>query len=157
MRLPVSPREPRSLALSVLIGALALLVLFLTYSLVDRHILRPPVDTARQGTSAGGVIQIDILNGCGVAGAATSVRDYLRARGFDVVEMRNYKSFDVEHSLVVDRTGASGNAERVAYALGIDRSRIIQQINTDYFVDVSVVVGRDHRTLKPSQEKGEHR
>jgi hypothetical protein len=24
-------------------------------------------------------------------------------------------------------------------------------------VDVSVVVGRDHRTLKPSQEKGEHR
>lgn len=151
LRLPASSREPRSLALTVLIGALALLVLFLTYSLVDRHLLRPPVDTGRQGASNGGVIQIDVLNGCGASGAATSVRDYLRARGFDVVEMRNYKSFDVEHSLVVDRTGAASNAEKVAYALGIDRSRIIQQINTDYFVDVSVVVGRDYRSLKPSQ------
>jgi len=151
IRLPASSRDPRSLALTVLIGALALLVLFLTYSLVDRHLLRPPVDTGRQGASDGGVIQIDVLNGCGASGAATSVRDYLRARGFDVVEMRNYKSFDVEHSLVVDRTGSASNAEKVAYALGIDRSRIIQQINTDYFVDVSVVVGRDYRSLKPSQ------
>jgi hypothetical protein len=151
IRLPIRSREPRSLALTVLIGALALLVLFLSYSLVERHFLRPPVDTERQGPSTGGVIQIDVLNGCGVSGAATSVRDYLRARGFDVVEMRNYKSFDVEESLVVDRTGAIGNAEKVAYALGINTSRIIQQINPDYYVDVSVVVGRDYRSLKPSQ------
>jgi LytR cell envelope-related transcriptional attenuator len=151
LRIPVQTRDPRSLSLNILIGALALLVVFLTYSLVDRHILRPPVESARQGEGASGVIQLDVLNGCGVPGSATSFRDYLRARGFDVVEMRNYRSFDVEKSLVVDRTGMRANAERVAYALGIDRSHIIQQINPDYYVDVSVVIGRDYKSLKPSQ------
>jgi hypothetical protein len=151
LRLPVQSRDPRTLSLNILIGALALLVVFLAYSLVDRHLLRPPVETARQGESASGVIQLDVLNGCGVPGSATTFRDYLRARGFDVVEMRNYRSFDVEKSLVVDRTGIRANAERVAYALGIDKSHIIQQINPDYYVDVSVVIGKDYRSLKPSQ------
>lgn len=144
-------RDPRSLTLNILIGALSLLVAFLAYSLLDRHFLRPPVDTVRQGAGSSTVIQLDVLNGCGVAGAATQFRDYLRARGFDVVEMRNYRSYDVQRSLVVDRTGSKENAEKVAYALGIDRSQIVQQINPDYFVDVSVVIGKDYKSLKPSE------
>jgi hypothetical protein len=142
--------DPHSLLLNLLIGALTLLVIYLGYSLLERNIFRPPVDVSKgEGTSA--VIQIDVLNGCGVPGAATAVRDYLRARGYDVVEMRNYKSFDVGESLVVDRTGDSRTAEKVAYALGIGKSRIIRQINPDYFVDVSVIIGKDYGSLKTSQ------
>jgi hypothetical protein len=66
--------------------------------------------------------------------------------------MRNYKRFDVLESLVIDRTGSTANAERVAYALGIEKKNIVQQINEDYFVDVSVVLGRDYPSLKPSHE-----
>ncbi len=43
------------------------------------------------------------------------------------------------------------NAENVAYALGIRKQNIIQQMNHDYYVDVSVVIGKDYGSLKPSQ------
>jgi hypothetical protein len=142
-------KNPRSFALNLLLGALALLVLYLAYSLLDRHLFHPPVDPSRGGGD--GIIQVDVLNGCGVPGAATGVRDYLRARGFDVVELRNYKTFDVEKSVVVDRVGDGVAAERVASALGLGSGRIIRQLNPDYYVDVSIVIGKDYRSLKSSQ------
>jgi hypothetical protein len=95
------------------------------------------------------VIQIDVLNGCGDAGTATKFASFLRARGYDVVEMRNYKTFDLSESLVIDREGDLENAEKVAYALGVGKENIIQQINQDSYVDVSVVIGADYRKLKP--------
>ncbi len=149
---PVSPRkDPRTVVLDVIIAALGLLVLVLAYSFASRMIFRPPVDPVRSGASTPGTIQLDVLNGCGVPGAGTSMTAYLRARGFDVVEYRNYRSFDVRESLVIDRGGNRENAEKVAYALGIRKGNIIQQINQDYYVDVSVLIGRDYPTLKPSQ------
>ena len=75
---------------------------------------------------------------------------YLRARGFDVVEYRNYRSFDVQETLVIDRAGNRDNAEKVAYALGVGKGNIIEQINEDYYVDVSVLLGRDYASLKSS-------
>jgi hypothetical protein len=135
--------------LNVSIALLALLVVLLLIPFLHRTFFSPPVDPERAEGKAG-AIQLDVLNGCGVQGAATSITSYLRARGFDVVEIRNYKTFDMQESLVVDRTGVRENAERVAYALGISRKNIVQQINEDYFVDVSVVIGRDYGSLKPS-------
>ena len=134
---PVSARkDPRTVVLDVIIGALGLLVLVLAWSFSSRMFFRPPVDPVRSGSSAAGTI---------------SITAYLRARGFDVVEYRNYRNFDVRESLVIDRAGNRENAEKVAYALGIRKSNVIQQINQDYYVDVSVLVGRDYPTLKPSQ------
>jgi hypothetical protein len=144
-------RDPRSLILNVIIGGLGVLVVLLAYALVQRMIFRPPVQPVRSGGKAGASIQLDVLNGSGLTGAGTSVTSFLRARGFDVVEIRNYKSSDVQESLVIDRTGEVENAERVAYALGIRKANIVHQINEEYFVDVSVVIGRDYPTLKPSQ------
>ncbi|HXG00204.1 MAG TPA: LytR C-terminal domain-containing protein, partial [Bacteroidota bacterium] len=89
--------------------------------------------------------------GCGVAGAASNVTRYLRARGFDVVEVKNYKTFDVRYSLVIDRSGNRELARKVAYALGIEDKNVIQQISPDYFVDVSVVLGKDYASLKAYQ------
>ena len=149
---PVAARkDPRTILLDVIIGALGLLVLVLAYSFASRMIFRPPVDPVRSGSATQGTIQVDVLNGCGVPGAGTSMTAYLRARGCDVVEYSNYRSFDVRESLVIDRAGNRENAEKVAYALGIRKGNIIQQINQDYYVDVSVLIGRDYPTLKPSQ------
>ena len=153
-RLHAAParKDPRTLALNIIIGALALLVVILGYALVNRTIIHPPVDPSRAGVAQAETIQLDVLNGCGTSGAGTSFTSYLRARGFDVVEFRNYKNFDVQESLVIDRTGNRANAEKVAYALGVRKGNIIQQINPDYFVDVSVLIGRDYTSLKPSQQ-----
>jgi len=111
----------------------------------------PPVDPLRENDPRRKPIQVDVWNGCGQVRVAAATTAYLRARGYDIVELRNYQRFDVQESLVIDRTGRRENAEKVARALGIPAGRIIQQINPDYFVDVSIVVGRDFMSLKPSQ------
>jgi hypothetical protein len=148
---PAAPRkDPRVLGLNVFIVVLVILVGYLSFALVKRHVLEPPVDAGKAGVPVGEIIQIDVLNGSGLQGAANGCTSYLRARGFDVVEMRNYKTSDVDESLVIDRVGNRENAEKVAYALGIKKKNIIQQINPDYYVDVSVVIGRDFNSLKPS-------
>jgi hypothetical protein len=145
-------RKPSSgLWLTVAIGVLGVIVLYLSYALIVRIFFAPPVDIVREGDPKGRIIQVDVLNGCGVARAGTAVTTYLRSRGYDVVEIRNYHRFDVKRSLVIERTGQMKNAEKVARALGIDRSQIIQQLNPDYYVDVSVVVGLDYGALKHTQ------
>jgi hypothetical protein len=97
------------------------------------------------------IIQLDVLNGRGVPGSAAHVTDILRQRGFDVVEVKNYFSFGIPGTIVIDRTGDRVSARKVAAALGVDEQNIVEQINPDYFVDVSVVVGKDYSDLKPSQ------
>jgi len=151
MKLSSWLKNPRVLAIDLAIAALAIVVGYLLYSLVVRHVVSPPVEPERAGKETGEVIQIDLLNGCGIDGAAGSWAVYLRSRGYDVVEMRNFRTYDVEHSLVVDRTGNLENARRVAHALGVGEQNIIQQISEDYYVDVSVVIGKDYERLKPSQ------
>ena len=140
-------RSPRLVLLNILIVCLALVVGVMAYALISRHLLHPPVDPKRPGGK--GVIQLDVLNGCGAAGAASTITGYLRSRGYDVVEIRNYKTFDVPESLVIDRTGSRVEAENVAAALGVKPENIIVQISPDYFVDVSVVIGKDYHSLKP--------
>jgi hypothetical protein len=96
------------------------------------------------------VLQLDVLNGCGVKGIGSKFTDFFRTQGFDVVESKNYKSFQVSQTLVIDRTGDLAAARRVAAALGVKEKNIIQQINLDYFVDVSVIIGKDYSQLNPT-------
>jgi hypothetical protein len=149
-------KNPRAIILDVVILVLSALVIYLSYELFMRHVVRPPVESERAGAESGEVIQIDVLNACGIDGAASTTTSYLRSRGYDVVEMRNYKTFDIQESLVIDRIGNMNNARRVAYALGIDKRNVVQQISEDYYVDVSVLIGKDFQHLKPSQERGTH-
>jgi hypothetical protein len=142
-------KGPLTLALNALIVVLLIAVVYMSYAFIERTFIRPSVDAERSGDEAAGVIQIDVMNGCGDAGMASKCSAFLRARGFDVVEMRNYKTFDLAHSMVIDRAGDMENAERVARALGVGTGNIIQQINQDYYVDVSVVIGKDYPSLRP--------
>ena len=95
------------------------------------------------------VLQLDVLNGCGAKGVSAKFTSYLRAHNFDVVDIRNYRSSHLPQTLVVDRVGNLDAARRVAAALGVDQEHIVQQINPDYFVDVSVVIGLDYAQLSP--------
>ena len=139
------------MALNAAIVLLVAVVAYLAYSLIVRLFIAPGVDVVREGSSPGRIIQVDVLNGCGVPKAAGSMTAFLRSRGYDVVEIRNYHRFDVRESLVIERAGRMENAEKVARALGIAKTNIIQQLNPDYYVDVSVVVGLDYGTLKHAQ------
>lgn len=97
-------------------------------------------------------IQIDILNATGENRIAAKFRDYLKQKGFDVVDMGNYKS-EQERTLVVDKCGDITKSKRIADALGISQKNIIQQLERSNFIDATVLIGKDYNELKPFQDK----
>ena len=133
------------MAVNVVICASLLLIVYFSYAFMSRTTPGSPHDVAQ--TKSLKLIQLDVLNGCRINGAAGKVTKSLRASGFDVVEMKNYKMSNVHQTIVVDRVGDLTNARRVAQALGVSEKNVVQQINPDYFVDVSVIIGDDFTTL----------
>lgn len=150
----VSIKESGSnLLLNIIILLLGAIVIFLIYSLIIN--LFPPkneIVEEKKLKTASQIIQLEVLNGCGVSGVADNFTSFLRNNGFDVVQSGNYISFDIEKTLVIDRIGNRANALKVAKELGIDEKQVIQQLNNDYFLDVSLVIGKDFPVLKPYQK-----
>jgi hypothetical protein len=95
------------------------------------------------------LMQIEILNGCGATGIGEVFTNYMRKCGFDVIQTGNYISFDVMNTIIIDRKGNIKNAFAVADSLGIGETAVIQQLNKDYFLDVSLIIGKDYKQLKP--------
>jgi hypothetical protein len=127
------------------------MLLVLLYGLGTRF-LAPRVDPAREANPAsfvGDILQVEVRNGCGVSGVAAVATRYLRRRGFDVVEVGDYTSFEEPISLVIDRVGDPEAARKIAYALGIDPAHIVEDVRLDYFLDATVVLGKDYASLKP--------
>lgn len=125
-------------------------MVYLSYAFISRQIPAKPKETSSLVDDiTQKVIQIEILNGCGIKGPASKFRVFLLTHGFDVVDVRNYKSFDIKETLVIDRIGNLSNANEVAKSLGVSERNVIQQINPDYFVAVSVIIGKDYNQLKP--------
>jgi len=140
-----------NLFLNIIIFLLSILIVFLAFSAVIKieNNLNTGYSIRHKETLP--AIQVEVLNGCGISGVAQKITNYLRSKKFDVVQMGNYISFDVENTIVIDRTGNIQNAYDVAEALGVDKQDVIQQINKDYFLDVSVIVGKDYNKLIPNK------
>ncbi len=136
--------------LNAVIGFLSLLLAILVLALITRVIF-PRIEYQRTDKAQhliGKVIQIEVLNGCGIPGLANKFTNVLRKNGFDVVESGNFETFNISHTLVIDRSGNLENARHVAKALGISDKNIIQEISPDYYLDATVVIGSDYDKLK---------
>ena len=144
---PKSGFSGSNLILNSIIVLLGILIIFLTFSLVNRLSGISSAQKTSNIKTASEVIQVEVLNGCGALGVAEKFTDYLRKEKFDVVQMGNYVSFDIDKSMVIDRTGNRANAEKVASALGIDDKNVILQKSDNSFLDVSVVIGKDYKKL----------
>ena len=135
----------------------ALLTIYLIYNLYLRistpqsEIKTTVKDTVTHLTKqpTGSTLQIDVQNGCGVPGIADKFTEFLHSKGFDVVEKGNFSTSDIKTSMVIDRAGNMKNAKRVAQALGISEKFVIQQMNSNYFLDATVVIGMDYEELAP--------
>ena len=121
----------------------------LVYAFVARWTGPDPAPLGRAAGDLGDLIQVDVRNGCGVAGLAARMTDYLRDNGFDVVEAGDYTSFDQASSFVLDRVGNPRAAEAVARAVGLPADRVREDIETDYFLDATLVIGADYAALHP--------
>jgi hypothetical protein len=138
--------KDRGLELGILFLALILILFF--YSIVYQRWLSPtpekPLLVERK------VVRVEVLNGCGIAGLAKTVTEFLRLQGFDVVNVGNAENFEFPETIVVDRVGDVASAWRVARALGVDN--VIQQKDEDLILEVTLILGRDYQDLDPLKE-----
>lgn len=86
---------------------------------------------------------IELLNGCGVDGAALEVANYLRSKGFDVKYIGNAPEWNYSSTLIVSRVKDTAMASRVASVLKTQKMTLIINNNTLY--DVTVFIGSDYK------------
>ncbi len=133
---------------------LGLSVMALLYGLATRTLLHSP-DPQRPSESTelvGSIIQVEVRNGAGIDDLAAETTHYLRNRGFDVVDVGNYGSFEQKQSVVIDRVGDPEAAQTVAEALGLPSDQVRQDIRRQYYLDASVIIGKDYKQLRPFQD-----
>ncbi len=90
---------------------------------------------------------IQVLNGCGINGAAGAVADYLRSRGFDVKDIDDARDengariWNYDTTIVVSRKKNMEIARGVRKALGTGKLILLR--NDDIMYDVTVYLGED--------------
>jgi LytR cell envelope-related transcriptional attenuator len=143
---------------SRLVSASVLLVVLLfagilVYSMLDRFLMHPPAESERADndspTRIEKIIQISVRNECGTNDVAMNFTNFLRRRGFDVVETTNGTVFDRKFTAVVNTSGDYKNALRVAEALGVKKENVVTELDPRSYVDVEVLIGEDYGNLKP--------
>ncbi len=134
------------------VAVLCALIFLLGIALVNRLILSPPVNpevpTELQRTASEKIIQLNILNASGSRGLAATMTDYLRARGFDVVEFGNYDTL-LDRSIVIDRVDDSASTARVAYSIGIADTLCRREVDSTLYLRCTIIIGKDYPSLKP--------
>lgn len=94
--------------------------------------------------------RVEVLNGCGISGAAGVLAGYLRDKSFDVKNTDNADSWNYTETIVISRTGEMEVAKKVADALGIKDVVLLK--NGQDLYNVTVIAGSDFSTLITQEE-----
>lgn len=94
-------------------------------------------------------IKIEVLNGCGVQDLARVTTDYLREKGFDVINYANAAE-EQKRTVVIDRLSPERKwAKIVAAALDVNLTSAI--IDSSLCVHVLVLLGKDYDEVMPKR------
>ena len=146
-------KKTKSKILSItLITILSLVILLFVVSIIFKFASKPKpeIDSAKNmgRLKNNEMIQVSVLNGCGVKGLAGEVRDFLRDKGFDVVDVANFKQL-VNSSFVIDRMKDTSSSRKLANAMGVPVSKIVFDVDSTMYLRSSIVIGSDYKKLKP--------
>ncbi len=93
---------------------------------------------------------IEVLNSCGMPGAAAKMKVYLRENGFDVVSTRNDIVQNYEQTVLVLRNPEWEGAQALAKVL--KTNNVMTVISKRALVDASVYIGKDlNQIVEPEQ------
>lgn len=94
-------------------------------------------------------IKVEVLNACGVDALARVTTDYLRSKGFDVINYANAKEKQ-EKTVVIDRLSKEKEwAKIVSSNLGIDLTST--SIDSNMCVHVLILLGKDYKEVLPEK------
>ncbi len=93
---------------------------------------------------------VEVLNSCGMQGAAARMRSYLREKGFDVVSSRNDRLQNYDETVLVLRNPEWEGAKALAKALKTDNVLVVHSSRA--VVDAAVYIGKDfEHIIEPEQ------
>ncbi|MCF0223517.1 MAG: LytR C-terminal domain-containing protein [Fibrobacter sp.] len=112
-------------------------------------------ETAKEKTPKPRVVRtykgdVELLNSCGIQGAAAQMRAYLRKNGFDVVSSRNDALQNYEETIIVLRNPEWEGAQALARTLKTDNLVYIRDNRA--VVDVAVYIGKDFKQIIEPEE-----
>jgi len=86
---------------------------------------------------------VEVLNGCGIEGAATKMRERLEANGYKVVNVANAATFDYKATVIETAEGKRDAGLRAAALFGLGDDRLEPRS-----YDVKIVIGDDYTVAK---------
>lgn len=93
---------------------------------------------------------VEVLNSCGMSGAASKMKDFLRKNGFDVVSYGNYGLQNFAETVIVLRNPEWEGAKALAEALQTDNVLVITSKRA--VMDAVVYIGKDfQQKIEPDQ------
>ena len=88
--------------------------------------------------------EIEILNGCGESGIANLYANFLRQKGFDVIESKNANNFNyLNTNILVHKKEMMPVAQELAKILEIKEVKLIER----GIWDLSLIIGKDYKKL----------
>ncbi|MCH8010845.1 MAG: LytR C-terminal domain-containing protein [Candidatus Marinimicrobia bacterium] len=97
-------------------------------------------------------IEVEVLNGCGIKGAAHRFTDFLRFHQVDVVNADDADHYDYETTIIIQRNQFIERSYRIAELLQIPKSdtvRIRIEPDLSLSADVTVILGKDYKKIRP--------
>lgn len=93
---------------------------------------------------------VEVLNSCGMQGAAAKMRAYLRENGFDVVSSRNDRLQNYDETVIVLRNPEWEGAKALARTLKTNNVLVVHSSRA--VVDAAVYIGKDFKQIiEPEQ------
>jgi hypothetical protein len=147
-------------ALNTIIVILVFLIVYFVYSIVaskdkkdDGKITiktsRDSVPLSSKDTLPGAIITVEVLNGSGESKLAYKVSDFLkRQSGVDVQKYDNFRTNDIQETIVQSRDGNIQKAKKIAAIIGVDESRVNIVRGDEFDTEVRIIIGKDFRKLK---------
>ena len=123
-----------------------------TLSFLDKT---PSLSTESSSPANIGIIEVDVLNGCGEKGVARQFTDFLRLHRVDVVNTENASSFDYLKTHIIQGNQYLESAYRIAELFGFDKTdttRIVIDPDFSHASDVTIIIGQDYKRIKSFQE-----
>ena len=100
--------------------------------------------------NVGSAIVLEILNGTGISGLASRTAQLYQSYGYDVDIVGNADSDDFDKTLIFDRTGNIGLAQKAASVINCQRIETDIYLENTGGIDVTIILGKDfdERTIK---------
>lgn len=131
----------------VVVPALVLCCSLIVYILVSKNdnnamkkvSSQPVIDSAR-------ATEVEVLDATGSTKKALDVVQFLRSKGYDVVEYRRLLNEPIDKSyIIVYNSTKLEDGKKIAALLSIDQKRISTKSDPKALVDISVLIAKDIR------------